>query len=61
MDKVFRPEKLELDLGTSADGGNANKFVHWKTTMEHFVETLKESPLIMDRGYTEDSGALSVC
>ena len=25
------------------------------------VETLKESPLIMDRGYTEDSGALSVC
>ena len=51
MDKVLRPEKLELDLGTSADGGNANKFVHWETTMENFVETLKETVTTDDAKY----------
>ena len=51
MDKVLSPEKLELDLGTSADGGNANKFVHWKTIMENFVETLKETVTTDDAKY----------
>ena len=43
MDKVLRPDKLELDLGTSADGGNANKFLHWKTTMDNFIDSLKDT------------------
>ena len=41
MDKVLRPDRLELDLATSTQGGNANKFTHWSTTMDNFLETLK--------------------
>ena len=43
MDKVLRPDRLELDLATSTQGGNANKFTHWSTTMDNFLETLKDT------------------
>ncbi|XP_063694643.1 uncharacterized protein LOC134826257 [Bolinopsis microptera] len=43
MDKVLRPDRLELDLATSTQGGNANKFTHWSTTMDNFIETLKDT------------------
>ena len=49
MDKVLRPDKLELDLLTSASGsGNANKFTHWRTTMDNFIETLKDTVATTD-------------
>ena len=40
MEKVLRPDKLELDINTSINGKNANKFNHWKTTMDHFMDSL---------------------
>ncbi len=43
MDKVLRPERLELDISTSADGTNGNTYVHWKKTMDNFLNSLGNS------------------
>ena len=41
MDKALRPGKLCLDPGRSADGQNRAGFVHWKTTLDQYIEALK--------------------
>ena len=47
MDKVLRPERLNLDPKLSADGRNTIAFSHWTKTMENYLKVLKsgQAPL----------------
>ena len=43
MDRILRPDKLELNPSTSVDGTNSNTFTHWLATFSNFLATLSST------------------
>ena len=41
MERVLRPDKLELDIVKSANGTNSAVFIHWRKTVENFLDSMK--------------------
>ena len=43
MDKILRPDRLELDPNTSVDGLHSHTFTHWTATFTNFLTTIAAS------------------
>ena len=52
MDKILRPDRLELNPNTSVDGAHSNRYVHWKATFDNFLGTLGENAATDEQKYT---------
>ena len=52
MDRILRPDRLELDPSTSVDGASSGTFVHWLATFSNFVKTLETTANTDEAKYT---------
>ncbi len=52
MDKILRPDRLELDPNTSVDGLHSHTFTHWTATFTNFLATLVDKVTTDEQKYS---------
>ena len=43
MDKVLRPNVLDIEVNGVLDGKNTAQFQHWEKTMSNFLKVIKDT------------------
>lgn len=52
MDKILRPERLELDPNTSVDGLHSHTYTHWTATFNNFLVTIQDKVTTEEQKYS---------